>query len=94
MKTFTVRGFAVADDQDVGAKCSTRTEETVMAMMIALMILFGLTLALAQQKSQSAFRPRGRFAPDVAWGRLPAMPQIELAERTRARASRPVPARA
>jgi hypothetical protein len=63
-----------------------------MTMLIALVMVFGLALALAHQKSRSAYRPRGRFAPSVAWGQLPALPRPELAPRTRA--ARPAPARA
>jgi hypothetical protein len=63
-----------------------------MAIVIAMSILFGLLLALAQQRFRSGFRPRGRFAPSVAWGRLPALPRPELAARTRTRSDRPAQA--
>lgn len=63
-----------------------------MALMIAVVAVFGLMLALANQKSRSEFRPRGRFAPSVTWGSLPALPRPELSTRARARSSRPATA--
>jgi hypothetical protein len=66
-----------------------------MTTMIALVTVFGLALVLASQKTRSDFRPRGRFAPSVTWGRLPALPRPAPATRPqRARATRPAPVRA
>lgn len=65
-----------------------------MAIVIAISILFGLLLALAQRRPRSGFRPRGRFAPSEPWGRLPALPRPEPGARLRARADRPAQARA
>ena len=65
-----------------------------MAMVIAVVAVFGLTLALANRKSQSEFRPRGRFATSVQWGALPALPRPELVTRTRSQSRGPATARA
>jgi hypothetical protein len=53
-----------------------------MTVVIAMMILLALALSLAHQKSQSGFRPRGRFATSAAWGRVPALQRPELSART------------
>ncbi len=62
--------------------------------IIVMLTLFTLLLALAHQKSGSTFRPRGRYAPSVAWGSLPALPRPELAARTRAESRGPATVRA
>ena len=92
VKAFTVRGRAAADDQVIGEFFSSHTEDSKMA--IAMVILFGLALALAHMKSRSELRPRGRFAPSVEWGQLPTIPRPALPARTRERARRAEPARA
>jgi hypothetical protein len=48
-------------------------KDTTM-VAIAFSALLGLALALAYARGTSTARPRGRFAPALAWQVLPALP--------------------
>jgi hypothetical protein len=47
----------------------------------AFLGLFGLALALAYAKSEGNARPRGRFAPSVAWDLTPPLPAPRVRQR-------------